>query len=126
MFEQAQTELLTLRDLIRFSVSRFTEAKIFFGHGTDNAWDEAVLLVLSVLHLPHDAPHELYTSNLTHYEKQKLFNVIIHRVGTRTPVAYLTHNAWFCGLEFYVDERVIVPRSPIGELIRDGFTGLLK
>ena len=118
--------LQTIQDFLRWTYSCFNASDIFYGHGQDNAWDEAVLLVLSVLHLPHDAPHKLYTSNLTHYEKQKLFNVIIHRVGTRTPVAYLTLNAWFCGLEFYVDERVIVPRSPIGELIRDGFTGLLK
>ncbi|KAE9525995.1 50S ribosomal protein L3 N(5)-glutamine methyltransferase [Testudinibacter aquarius] len=119
-------DLKTIQDFLRWMYSYFNASDIFYGHGQDNAWDEAVQLTLSVLHLPQDVPTALYSSNLTYYEKQKLFHAAIQRVGTRTPIAYLTHNAWFCGLEFYVDERVIIPRSPIGELIQDGFTGLLK
>ncbi|KGQ70186.1 50S ribosomal protein L30 [Chelonobacter oris] len=121
-----QDDLKTIQDFLRWSYSCFNASDIFYGHGQDNAWDEAVQLVLATLHLPHDVPTELYSSNLTHYEKQKLFNMVIKRIETRKPVAYLTNSAWFCGYEFYVDERVIVPRSPIGELIQNGFTGLLK
>lgn len=121
-----QDDLQTIQDFLRWSYSCFNASDIFYGHGQDNPWDEAIQLVLTTLHLPHDLPTDLYSSHLTRYEKQKLFSVIIKRIETRKPTAYLTHKAWFCGLEFYVDERVIVPRSPIGELIQSGFTGLLK
>lgn len=122
----ARDDLNTIQDFLRWAYSCFNAADIFYGHGQDNAWDEAVQLVLATLHLPQDVPTALYSSNLTYFEKQKLCSAIIQRIETRKPVAYLTHNAWFCDLEFYVDERVIVPRSPIGELIQNGFTGLLK
>lgn len=119
-------ELKTIQDFLRWAYSYFNAADIFYGHGNDNPWDEALQLVLSALHLPPDCPTELYQSNLSYVEKQKVAALIIQRIETRIPTAYLTNESWFCGLQFYVDERVIVPRSPIGELIQSGFTGMLK
>ena len=119
MFEQAQTELLTLRDLIRFSVSRFTEAKIFFGHGTDNAWDEAAYLLLHTLHLPIDRLEPFMDARLTSDERTAALKVIKRRIDERLPAAYLTKEAWLGDYRFYVDERVIVPRSHIAELLRE-------
>lgn len=115
------TELLTIRDFIRYAVSRFNEAGLYFGHGTDNAWDEAVALVLHTLHLPHYIDPRVLDARLTQDEKNKLFPLIEQRVTQRMPVPYLTHEAWFAGLSFYVDERVLVPRSPIAELIEHHF-----
>ena len=115
------TELYTIRDVIRWSVSQFNEAGLFYGHGTDNAWDEAVALVLHSVHLPHDINPAVLDARLTTSEREKLFKLIQRRVQDRIPVAYLTHEAWFGGLPFYVDERVLVPRSPIAELIENQF-----
>ncbi len=115
------TELLSIRDFIRFAVSRFNEAGLYFGHGTDNSWDEAVALVLHSLHLPHYIDPRVLDARLIQEEKNKLFQLIEQRVNKRIPVPYLTHEAWFAGLSFYVDERVLVPRSPIAELIEHHF-----
>jgi len=115
------TELQTIRDFIRFAVSRFNEAGLYFGHGTDNAWDEAVALVLHTLHLPHYIDPRVLDARLIQEEKNQLFQLITQRVTKRLPVPYLTHEAWFAGLSFYVDERVLVPRSPIAELIEHHF-----
>lgn len=123
--EETVQELFSVRDLLRFAMSRFNEAGIFYGHGTDNAWDEALQLILPSLHLPLDIPPHLLDSRLTIPERQQLLTLIEQRVNERTPVAYLTNSAWFCGLNFYVDERVLVPRSPIGELIEDAFAPML-
>ena len=119
MFEQAQTELSTLRDLMRFSVSRFTEAEIFFGHGTDNAWDEAAYLLLHTLHLPIDRLEPFMDARLTSDERAAALKVIKRRIDERLPAAYLTKEAWLGDYRFYVDERVIVPRSHIAELLRE-------
>lgn len=120
-------DLHSLLDYLRWAYSCFNASDIFHGHGHDNPWDEVVQLVLSTLHLPIDLPVELYAnSRLTQKERQHIIHLVIERLGTRKPIAYLTNTAWFCGLEFYVDERVIVPRSPIAELIQNGFTGFLK
>lgn len=119
--EEAVSELHTLQDMMRWAVSRFNAAHLFFGHGTDNAWDEAVQLILPSLYLPIDVPPHVLNSRLTTSERQKIVELVIRRIKERTPVAYLTNKAWFCGLEFYVDERVLVPRSPIGELIQAQF-----
>jgi ribosomal protein L3 glutamine methyltransferase len=115
------TELTTVRDFIRYATSRFNEAGLYYGHGTDNAWDEAVTLVFHTLHLPHSIPQTVLDAHLVQEEKAKLFELIEQRVLKRLPVAYLTHEAWFAELPFYVDERVLIPRSPIAELIENHF-----
>jgi len=119
--EEAVAELHTLQDMIRWTVSRFNAANLFYGQGTDNAWDEAVQLILPTLYLPIDVPPHVLNSRLTNSERLRVVERVIRRINERTPVAYLTNKAWFCGLEFFVDQRVLVPRSPIGELIQNRF-----
>lgn len=119
--EEAVSELHTLQDMVRWTVSRFNAANIFYGHGTDNAWDEAVQLILPTLYLPIDVPPHVLNSRLTTSERMRIVERVVKRINERTPTAYLTNKAWFCGLEFFVDERVLVPRSPIGELIQAEF-----
>lgn len=119
MFEQAQNELLTLRDLMRFSVSRFGEAGLHFGHGSDNAWDESAYLLLHTLHLPIDRLEPFMDARLTGDERAAALHIIKRRITERLPAAYLTNEAWLGEYRFYVDQRVIVPRSHIAELLRD-------
>ena len=119
MFEQAQTELATLRDLLRFAVSRFNAAGLCFGHGADNAWDEAVYLLLHSLHLPRDRLEPFLEARLTSAERAGVLRIIQRRIDERLPAAYLTHEAWLGEYRFYVDQRVIVPRSFIAELLRE-------
>ncbi len=111
--------LITIRDWLRFAVSRFNEAGLFFGHGTDNAFDEAAYLILHTLHLPLDRLEPFLDASLTHGEADQLKIIIERRVKERVPAAYLTHEAWLGEYRFYVDERVIVPRSFIAELLRE-------
>ncbi len=113
--------LITIRDYIRWGASQFSEAKLFYGHGTATAIDDAAALVLYSLHLPYDLAECYFSSCLTFSERVKVINLIERRVEERVPTAYLTHEAVFMGLKFYVDERVLVPRSPIAELITDRF-----
>ena len=113
--------LTSARDWIRLGASRFNAAGLHFGHGTDNAVDEARSLVLHALHLDHDTPDMLLAGVLTPAERRDVLALLERRIAERRPAAYLTHRAWFAGLEFYVDERVLVPRSPIAELIGRGF-----
>ena len=115
-------DLETIRDYLRWAVSRFTEANLYYGHGTDCPWDEALHLVLQGLYLPLDIDQKILDAKLTHVERQKIIQWVYRRVVDRIPLPYLTKTAWFAGMKFYVDERVIVPRSPIGELIRHHFT----
>lgn len=119
MFEQAQNELRTLRDLLRFAVSRFSEGGLFFGHGADNAWDEAVYLLLHSLHLPLDRLEPFLDAGLTSDERTAVLRIIERRICERLPAAYLTNEAWLAEYRFYVDQRVIVPRSFIAELLRE-------
>lgn len=118
--------LHTIKDFLRWTYSIFNRSDLYYGHGYDNAWNEAQQLVLASLQLPPDIPESLYDTRLTQSEKSELITLIMARIEKRIPVAYLTNSAWFCGLEFYVDERVIIPRSPISALIEERFSGLLK
>lgn len=119
MFDQAKTQLSTVRDLLRFAVSRFNEANLFFGHGTNNAYDEAAYLILHTLHLPLDTLEPFLDARLTTGELEAVLHVLERRIKERLPAAYLTHEAWLGDFRFYVDERVIVPRSFIAELLRE-------
>lgn len=114
-------ELLTLRDWLRWAVSRFNVAKLFFGHGTDNAWDEAIWLLLATLQLPRDRLQPFLDARLTRAERLAVFNVLEQRIARRLPTAYLVQEAWLGDFRFYVDERVIVPRSYFAELLEEGF-----
>jgi ribosomal protein L3 glutamine methyltransferase len=120
--QKADEELLTVRDFIRYGVSRFNKAGLAYGHGTGNAFDEAAWLVLETLHLPVDKLRPYLHARLTKAERKAVAAIIDKRVKTRKPAAYLLNKAYIQGLPFYVDERVIVPRSFIGELLcADGF-----
>jgi len=116
-YPEASGVLKTVRDCLRFGISRFNEAKIFFGHGSDNAYDEAAYLILHTLHLPLDQLDPFLDSVLTESEIKEVLNIIGQRVEKRLPAAYLTNEAWLLGHRFYVDERVIVPRSFFAELL---------
>jgi ribosomal protein L3 glutamine methyltransferase len=120
MMSSALNELCTLRDWLRFSVSRFTEAKLSFGHGMTNAYDESAYLLLHTLHLPLDRLEPFLDARLTNAERAELAGLIERRIKERIPAAYLTHEAWLGDLRFYVDERVLIPRSFIAELLPDG------
>ena len=109
--------LKSVRDLIRYAVSRFNESKLFFGHGSDNAWDEAVYLILHALHLPPDQLEPFMEANVLPSEREAALKLIDLRCEQRLPAPYLTHEAWLQGYAFHVDNRVIVPRSPIAELL---------
>ncbi len=115
-------ELHTVRDWLRWAVSRFNEAGLFFGHGCDNAYDEAAWLILHTLHLPLDRLDPFLDARLTHSERLALLNILQQRVTRRLPAAYLTGEAWLGEFRFYVDERVIVPRSYFAELLEEGLS----
>ena len=112
-------ELETVRDWLRWSVTRFTEAKLAFGHGTTNAWDEAVYLVLHALSLPLDRLEPFLDARLTQHERARLGELLARRIDAHVPAAYITREAWLGDFRFYVDERVIIPRSFIAELVPD-------
>jgi ribosomal protein L3 glutamine methyltransferase len=117
MPDSATNELLTVRDYLRYAVSRFTAARLFFGHGSDNAWDEAVYLTLHTLNLPLDRLEPFLDARLLPHERQALLEIYRRRCEERLPAAYLTNEAWLGEHRFYVDDRVIVPRSFIAELL---------
>ena len=115
----AKTELITVRDYLRYAVSRFNAAQLFFGHGSDNAWDEAAYLTLHTLHLPLDRLEPFLDARLLPHERELLLDIYRRRCEERLPAAYLTKEAWLGEHRFYVDDRVIVPRSFIAELLDD-------
>ena len=125
-YASAADELRTLRDVVRWGASRFVDAELHFGHGTDNALDEARFLALAGLNLDHTLPNEYLDSRLTRSERAAVLALFRRRIDERIPAPYLTHRAWFAGFEFYVDERVLVPRSPIAELIEQDFEPWLE
>jgi len=116
------TDFTTIRDLLRYAVTRFNTAKLFFGHGSSNAFDEAAYLILHTLQLPLDKLEPFYDARLLPEETAAVLKVIERRATDRVPAAYLTHEAWLGDYRFYVDERVIVPRSFIAELIPHHFS----
>ncbi|WP_348666449.1 50S ribosomal protein L3 N(5)-glutamine methyltransferase [Arsenophonus symbiont of Ornithomya chloropus] len=120
------SELNTIQDILRWIVTQFNRTNIYYGHGTDNAWDEALQLVLPLLFLPLEIPPQLLLSRLTINERYYILEKVLSRIYDHIPVPYLTNKAWFCGHEFYVDQRVLIPRSPIGELINKNFEGILN
>jgi ribosomal protein L3 glutamine methyltransferase len=115
--ESFQDELVSVRDWLRYAVSRFNAAGLAYGHGTANALDEAAYLVLHTLHLPIDQLDPWLDARLLASERDAVREMIEKRIATRKPAPYLTHEAWIGGHSFYVDERVIVPRSYVGELL---------
>lgn len=115
------TTLSSIRDYIRWAASQFTEAQVCFGHGTVTALDEAAALVLHTVHQPYNLSEFYLESVLTSAERLAIFDIVHRRIEERIPAAYLTHESIFAGLSFYVDERVLVPRSPIAELIEQRF-----
>ena len=119
LFDLALKQLHTVRDCLRFAVSRFNEAELFFGHGSDNAYDEAVYLILHTLHLPLEQLDPFLDARLTEAELQGVLAIVRRRVEERLPAAYLTHEAWLGEHRFFVDERVLVPRAFIAELLRE-------
>lgn len=127
MPEIAEIEALkTVRDLVRWGASRFREARLHFGHGTENALDEAYFLVMHALHLPVDLPTVYLEAAVTPREREAAVKLLRARVATRKPAAYLLGEIQFAGFDFEIDERVLIPRSPIGELISNGFSPWLQ
>ncbi|MDF3054393.1 MAG: ribosomal protein N(5)-glutamine methyltransferase [Gammaproteobacteria bacterium] len=122
-FQPAVEQLRTFRDMIRWGASQFNAAGLHFGHGIDNAWDEAVFLARHALHLsPAEDDVRIADVRLLASEREDIARLFAERIRTRKPAPYLTQEAWFAGLPFYVDERVIVPRSPIAELVERTFS----
>ena len=118
----AVKELRSIRDILRWGFTQLQQADLFYGHGTDNAWDEIIYLVLGTLKLGSRLKAAWLGARLTSTERSELLARIARRVNERVPVAYLVNQAWFAGLPFYVDSRVLIPRSPIAELIEQQFS----
>ncbi len=119
--EQIKAELDTVGDGLRWAEACFEEAELYFGHGTDNAWDEALHLVLGSLQLPMESDPSVLDCRINDSEKEQLIRNVRRRVDERVPVPYLTGRTWFAGLEFKIDRRALIPRSPIAELIERDF-----
>ena len=119
--QQAVEDLRTAQDFWRWAASRFSEHDLFYGHGTVNAWDEAGALVMQSLELPHHYIEAIGPCRLTRSERQLIAERAAERINSRRPLPYITGKAYFCNLEFIVDERVLIPRSPIAELIQNRF-----
>lgn len=124
--KQAIEELLSIKDFIRWGYSQLNQSGAYFGHGTDNALDDIYALIMQALHLPFDMPDSYHDTRLTIAERSKIVEWLEQRVKNRVPTAYLSNEAWFAHLPFYVDERVLIPRSPIAELIDAEFSPWLQ
>ena len=114
-------QLHTVSDFCRYGATLFNQAELFFGHGNDNALDESLTLILFALSLPREMAEQVMTCRLLEHEKHEILALFQQRIDTQKPIAYLTNLAYFAQLPFYVDERVLVPRSPIAELIEKHF-----
>ncbi|WP_426369952.1 50S ribosomal protein L3 N(5)-glutamine methyltransferase [Pseudocolwellia sp. HL-MZ7] len=125
-FSSINDQLNTTGDFVRFAASQFNQADLYFGHGMVNAWDEAISLIMFTLNLPEDLFEQVFTCQLTSEEKQDVLTIIERRIVEEIPAAYLTNQAVFANLPFYVDQRVLVPRSPIGELIQKKFSPFIS
>ncbi|QJC38086.1 50S ribosomal protein L3 N(5)-glutamine methyltransferase [Enterobacteriaceae endosymbiont of Donacia marginata] len=119
------SELLSIQDIIRWIVSCFSISNLWYGHGSDNVWDEAINLVLPLLGLPPYLWKEIYKSRLLVKERELIYKLVYKRIKKKIPVVYLTKKAWFCGHELYIDNRVLIPRSPIAELINNRFKSVI-
>lgn len=119
-------DLQTVLDVARWTMTQFNVSGVYFGHGTDNSWDEALSLIAQVLQLPQPVHSDFLSARVTSSEKLQIVEMVLLRIQKRIPLAYLTNQAWFAGLPFYVDERVLVPRSPFAELLSDGFASWLE
>lgn len=124
--DDAVQELTTVMDMARWSFTQFNRAMVYLGHGTDNGWDEALSLLAHVLHLPQPLHEDFLQARLTREERQAVIALLQRRIDERVPLAYLTNEAWFCGMPFYVDERVLIPRSPFSELIENRFENYIE
>lgn len=124
--EEALAHLNTLGDFLRWGESQLRKHTVFLGHGTDNYNDEALALVLHALHLPWQVNPRVFHAQVLPSEKQAIVALFARRINERVPVPYLTQEAWFCGLPFYIDERVLIPRSPLGQVIEQGFAPWLE
>lgn len=120
--DEVCNELATMTDFMRWGASQFVNAELSYSHGMSSPLDEAVYLVLRSLHLPVDTPDVYWQSKLTQSEKEIVLSTLLKRIEQRIPAAYIMKEGWFAGLQFYVDERVLVPRSPIAELVETQFT----
>lgn len=121
ILEEVLDDFSTLQDLLRWGFSQFQGAELFYGHGTDNAWDEIVYLVLATLKLGPHLNSQWLAARLTREERTQIVQRIKQRIDERLPTAYLVNEAWFAGLSFYVDSRVLIPRSPLAEVIQRHF-----
>lgn len=126
IIDALSTELFTVQDVVRYLVSLFSQYGVYVGHGTDNYWDEALEMVQAVMYLQPPCDDSTLNSRLTRSERELIARMAIARAKYRIPTPYLTHRAFFAGHQFYVDRRVIIPRSPIAELIENEFRPYLN
>lgn len=119
--EKQRVQFKTVADALSWAEKEFTQADLYFGHGTDNAWDEAVAILIYVLQCPPNVERDVLEQALTAKQSKQLLDLFNKRIKQKTPVPYLTQQAWFCGFPFFVDERVLIPRSPMAQLIDNEF-----
>jgi ribosomal protein L3 glutamine methyltransferase len=124
--EQVVTELKTVRDFIRWTCSLLNEHKVYLGHGNDSVWDESVQLVMAAVHLSWNSDKTVLDARLLTSEKMRVIDFVRQRIEERKPLPYITKEAWFMSMPFYVDERVLIPRSPIAQLIETEFSPFLR